>query len=231
MNETHIEVNPENRNLNSTDTIFLILGGLILIFTLQSLLFLSMILYSIFLYPIIGWFPQHEFIGSTVTYTMFIILVVLVLKIMFQFFEISTLKILQTIGISAGLYLVAYPIIPILWYNDRYTIPGPAVQNVFGYELPIWPLFPLLGFLVLLTLWQGTVNNPQSLKSVKIGILLFLLGVLIIVADFVASYFRYEVSHLEMWVTPFTLLPQISGIVLSIVSLFHYRYLSKTIST
>ncbi len=228
MNDEVLLKDGENQFSPYLDNLLLVAGGLVLIFSLQGGLFVSMFLYSALLYPIVGWYPQHEIVGGIVTYSIFVILIAIMLIVIDRYAGIKNSQMQRALGAGAGLYLLAFPITPILWFNDRYVIPGPAIQYIFGIEVSLWPFPVLLGLLVLLLLWREPTLSMNPRKATRIQLLFLVLAIIIVAIDFVLAYFRFELNHLEMWVTPFTLLLQVSGLSLSIAAILRFHELNKT---
>jgi hypothetical protein len=218
----------------SSHLFFVVVGCMVFIIALQGLLFVSMAMYSILIYRFINWMPSHMIIGGIVTYSLYVVGLVLVFLLLNRL-NTSQWKIFDTaFRIASSLYLILYPITPVLWYDNRYSIEEPASGFLYGFSNPIFLVFIGVGVIILLVSTQKNRMMNSTLKissDVTYLVTFFCLAIVTVIASFIGAYFLSNLGYLEVRATPFTLIPNIVGFSLFISTMINYVHGKRLQST
>ena len=202
-----------------------VLGGVVILFALQGLLVISVFIYGFLVYPLVSEYPSNDVIGGVATYSIFVLLMALVLIVLHRVAGISETRTHAAFTSAAGLVLLAFPAMPLLW-SDRLAVLEPSPGYVYGFEVVLWPAVVLSGLaLLLLPVFEKRHPAIQPPKRVGMALYSFLAG-LIIVLSFWASLLDYQIAArlaLEVRATPFFLLPNVAGVVVLVDTLYVHR--------
>jgi len=140
-----------------------------------------------------------------------ILLFIIGLVVTFRFLPVDASKFRSSLLTISGLFLLFFPIVPLCGYVARGGIHG----MVFGFQLELWYLLPLVGVatLVLTKLMSTPRLDRISIASLSIG--LVIIGILSLAA-FVVAYSSWPVIDTsgENYPTPFSLLGLSSGVLI-----------------
>jgi hypothetical protein len=208
--------------------LFLIaIGCMGLIIGFQGLLYISMAIYSTLFYQLVSWHPNHTIVGGIVTYSLFIVEVVLLLLLLTNLIISERKRFNTAFRFASGFYLILYPIMPVLWYDNRYSIDGPTSGYLYGFEMPIFPVIAGVGVvLLLLSIQEERLKRLFSKVSPDaVSLVIFsCLALLIITASFFGMYFSSNLGYLDVRATIFTLIPNIVGLSLLISTVIFFKY-------
>ncbi|MHA1615399.1 MAG: hypothetical protein ACTSYJ_11180 [Candidatus Thorarchaeota archaeon] len=215
----------ESTKINNTHLLLALVGCLVLIIGLQGILYVSMMIYSILFYRLVSWNPNHMIIGGIVTYSLFIAGVASLFLLINKLF-ISQKKLFDTaFQIASSLYLLLYPITPILWYDNRYSIDTPASGFLYGVANPIFPIVVGVGVIILLSSIKETRLRKLSsnISPDVISLVIFTsLALITLAISFIGMVLTYDIGFLEVRATPFTLIPNIIGLSLLVSTIIRY---------
>lgn len=218
---------PESEMINKTHLFLMTVGCAGLIIGLQGLFYISMAIYSTLFYHLINWHPNHMIIGGVVTYSLFIVGTTLLLLLLIRL-VISERKEFDTaFRFASSFYLILYPITPILWYDNKYSIDEPTSGYLYGLEVPIFPIIVGIGVILLFsTIQEERLKRLFSnVSPATVSLVIFsCLALVIIVTSFIGIYFSSNLGYLEVRATPFTLIPNIVGLSFLISTLIFYKY-------
>ncbi|MHA1137969.1 MAG: hypothetical protein ACTSSE_15930 [Candidatus Thorarchaeota archaeon] len=218
--EQEIEVTRTLENLKEFGMVFIY--AIVIAFVLEGLLFICILIYSIFLYRFVVWMQWHEYIGMVITYTMFIVTLVVMLHILHKFLHFSKRSLLRGFSGTMALFSIVFPITPISWYIDNQTSPEQLIGFSYGVEYQLWPLLCLVGFTALVILITDllSIDGTKSYKTM----LIFsgFLGVLTTLVTLLVLSVPIDTGFIDNWATPFFILPHVAGLVVLLESVSQY---------
>ena len=183
-------------------------------FALEGFLFISVLIYSLFFYRFVSWIQWNEYIGLVITYTIFVIGLIVMLHIIRRHIQFSKRNFLRGYAGALAFYSTLFPITPISWYIVRLSSQGLSTGFSYGFEYQLWPLLTLVGLSTLTVLGLDFHSNENSQQY---KIMLLFSGALSILASVVSMLVLAvppDVGHGDNWATPFFILPHVTGLAL-----------------
>jgi hypothetical protein len=217
----------ESATIKAVHMFLIAIGCMGLIIGFQGLVYISMAIYSTLFYKLVSWHPNHTIIGGIVTYSLFIVEVVLLLMLLTNLVISERKQFNTAFRFASSFYLILYPIMPVLWYDNRYSIDGPTSGYLYGFEMPIFPVFVGIGVVLLLSIIQEErlIKLFSKVSPDTVSLVIFsCLALLIITASFFGLYFSSNLGYLNVRATIFTLIPNIVGLSLLISTVIFYKY-------
>lgn len=190
----------------------------VLAFVLEGLLFACILIYSMVFYRFVSWIQWNEYIGLAISYTIFVIILIIILHFHHKFFHFSKLNFLRGFAGVLAFYSIIFPLTPISWY----VTPSPSTGFSYGIEYQLWPLLTLVGLATLVVLIMDflRVDDSQSYK-----IMLLFSGILAAITTLVSMLVLSvppDTNQIDNWATPFFILPHVIGLALLLESLNQY---------
>ena len=205
-----------SENLRQFGEVFIYV--LLFAFVLEGLLFVCILIYSMVFYRFISWVQWNEYLGLVITYTIFIVVLILMLHFLHKFFQFSKRSYLRGFTGALVFYSIIFPFTPITWYMT----PGPSTGFSYGVEYQLWPLLIFVGLATLTVLIMDflSTDDSQSYKTM----LLFsgILAALTTLVSMLILSVPPDTGQIDNWATPFFLLPHVTGLALLLESVSQY---------
>ncbi len=183
-------------------------------FALEGVLFISVLIYSLVFYKFVTWIQWNEYIGLAITYTIFIMGLIVLLYISHRLLQFSKRNFLRGFAGALAIYSILFPITPISWYIVSLSSQGPSTGFSYGFEYQLWSLLTLVGLSALAVIrldFHGD-NNFQQYKT-----MLLFSGALAILASVVSMLVLAvppDSGHGDNYATLFFILPHVTGLAL-----------------
>lgn len=196
--------------------------AIVFAFVLEGLFFFCFLIYSLVFYGFVAWIQWNEYIGLVITYTIFVMGLIVMLHIIHRLLKFSKRNFLRGFSGASALYSITFPFTPITWYIVRLSSQGLSQGIVYGFEYQLWPLLALVGYSSLAVLIMD-LHSSDDLQQYK-TMLLFsaVLAVLITLVSMLILAVPPDIGPVDTWATPFFILPHVTGLALLIESVSQF---------
>ena len=215
-----VEVDRTHGTLREFGEIFVY--AIVFTFVLEGLFFFCFLIYSLVFYRFVAWIQWKGYIGLVITYTIFIVGLIVMLHILHRLLKFSKRSFLRGFAGATAFYSITFSFTPITWYIVRLSSSGSFTGFSYGFEYQLWPLLTLVGLSTLAVLIMDFHSN-DDLQQYK-TMLLFsgALAVLTTLVSLLVLAVPPDTGHGDNWATPFFILPHFAGLALLIESVSQF---------
>ncbi len=203
--------------------LILALAGIIFVLVLQGVFYLSYLVYSLSVYRLFAFHPAQWVAGVFFPYLFFACFLTVFVFALLRVVRVPVVRLHRALIAASAVSFSAFPITPLLWYDDTYTVGRPSSGFVYGLEFQHCWLLVLVGAAMLIMLYLDRDLRGNSRREQLIAVLSFLLGLVGAVIFLTIISTAYFEGHLDIRATPFYLLTHLAGIALAAVSPIRYR--------
>ena len=220
--EQKIEADRMRGNLREFGKVFVC--AIVFAFVLEGLFFFCFLIYSLVFYRFVAGIPWNEYIGLVITYTIFIVGLIVMLYILHKLLKFSKRNFLKGFAGALAFYSISFPLTPISWYIIRLSSQGLSQGVSYGFEYQLWPLLTLVGLSTLAVLIVDFHSNSND-DSQQYKVMLLFSGVLAALTTIVSMLVLSmppDTGLGDSWATPFFILPHVTGLALLIESISQF---------
>ena len=217
-----VEVDRTHGTLREFGEIFVY--AIVFTFVLEGLFFFCFLIYSLVFYRFVAWIQWKGYIGLVITYTIFIVGLIVMLHILHRLLKFSKRSFLRGFTGALAFYSILFPLTPISWYIVRLSSQGLSQGVNYGFQYQLWPLLTLVGLSALAVLIMDFHSNSNNDSQQYKSMLLFsgVLAVLTSLVSMLALAVPPDTGPVDTWATPFFILPHVAGLALLLESVSQF---------